>query len=208
MRNFMVVDVEADIYEQAPYNIGIVIGNQDNVIETKNIIMTNHIKENRSARYAPENLSYFNLNRNEFLCYDADEDFAYDFYKMVQEYDIKELYAYNVKFDWRKLSKIMPEEELKKILTPCDIMTAAFFEIMDTPEYVEFCKQNDYKTEKGYPSATFETVYQFYTGNKGYNEVHMGLADALDEYDLLRRLGVKSKKGWKPIQPWRRMKKI
>jgi hypothetical protein len=34
----------------------------------------------------------------------------------------------------------MPEEELKKILTPCDIMTAAFFEIMDTPEYVEFCK--------------------------------------------------------------------
>lgn len=208
MRNFMVVDVEADIYEQAPYNIGIVIGNQDNVIETKNIMMINHIKENRSARYAPENLSYFNLNKDEFLCYDADEDFAYDFYKMVQEYDIKELYAYNVKFDWRKLSKIMPEEELKKILTPCDIMTAAFFEIMDTPEYVEFCKQNNYKTEKGYPSATFETVYQFYTENKGYNEVHMGLADALDEYDLLRRLEVKSKKGWKPIQPWRRMKKI
>lgn len=129
MRNFMVVDVEADIYEQAPYNIGIVIGNQDNIIETKNIMMINHIKENRSARYAPENLSYFNLNKDEFLCYDADEDFAYDFYKMVQEYDIKELYAYNVKFDWRKLSKIMPEEKLKKILTPCDIMTAAFLKL-------------------------------------------------------------------------------
>jgi hypothetical protein len=83
MRNFMVVDVEADIYEQAPYNIGIVIGNQDNIIETKNIMMINHIKENRSARYAPENLSYFNLNKDEFLCYDTDEDFAYDFYKMV-----------------------------------------------------------------------------------------------------------------------------
>jgi len=45
--------------------------------------MTNHIKENRSARYAPENLSYFNLNKDEFLCYDTDEDFTYDFYKMV-----------------------------------------------------------------------------------------------------------------------------
>ena len=79
---------------------------------------------------------------------------------------------------------------------------------MDSPQYLNYCKENNYKTAKGYPSSTFETVYRYYTGNKNYKEVHRGYEDALDECDLLCKLGTKLKQGWKPIQPWRRMGKI
>ena len=207
MENFFVIDVEADLYEQAPYNIGIVIANQKEIIEKRNIFMLNHMKENEKAMYAAENYAYFENNRKEFKCYDDDLEFTYDFLKLIQDYEIKKAYAYNIRFDWKKLEKLISVENLKNLI-PCDIMTAAFYSIMDSKDYVDFCRQNDYKTAKGYPSATFETVYRFYTGNNEYKEIHRGLEDAIDEYDLLRRLGVKSQKGWKPIQPWRRMEKI
>ena len=92
MENFFVIDVEADLYEQAPYNIGIVIGNQKEIIDKRNIFMLNHMKENEKAMYAAENYAYFENNRKEFKCYDDDLEFTYDFLKLIQDYEIKKAY--------------------------------------------------------------------------------------------------------------------
>lgn len=208
MNNFLVIDVEADIYDQAPYNIGLVISNGKEVLETKSIWLSNHIRENLQATYSKENRDYFKNNREKFEIYNNDDDFAFDLFRLLAKFNISDLYAYNVKFDWRKLCKIVPEAELQSQLNPKDIMTAAFYEIMDNPAYLSFCRKNFYRTDKGYPSTSFETVYRYLTGDNSYNEVHRGLEDALDECDLLCRLNVKSKGGWKPIQPWRRLGKI
>ena len=208
MENFIVLDVEADIANQAPYNIGLVVANENKSILAKNFMLLNHMTENSNAMYAAENFAYYNTHKQEFISCNTNEDFIVEFYCIINAFRVKNLYAYNVNFDWKKLCKLIPENELSQILTPRDIMTAAYFAIMDSPDYLNYCRENNYKTEKGYPMATFEVVYRYYTKNSEYKEIHRGLNDALDEYDLLRRLGVKSKNGWKPIQPWRRMGKI
>lgn len=209
MSNIIVIDVEADVYNQAPYNIGYVISNGKEILLERNIALFNHFKENAFAMYAKENYNHIKNNCEQYQFYDDDEDFAYDFMQDMGKYEVDKFYAYNVTFDWKKMSKLVGEAYLKEQFeAPRDIMTAAFFKIMDNPQYVEFCKQNDYKTPKGYPSANFEIVYRYLTQNYDYNEVHRGLEDAKDEYDLLKRLNFESEKGWKPIQPWRRMSKI
>lgn len=209
MENLMVIDVEADVYNQTPYNIGYIISNGENILLERSIALFNHFKENAFAMYAKENYSYIKKNREQYKIYNEDEDFAYDFMQDMEKYNVNKFYAYNVTFDWKKMGKLVGESYLKEQFdSPCDIMTAAFFKIMNNPQYSDYCKKNEYKTTKGYPSASFETVYRYLTGNKEYNEVHRGLEDARDEYDLLRKLNFKSEKGWKPIQPWRRMSKI
>ena len=207
--NHLVLDVEADVYNQAPYNIGLVIVDNDgNIKETKQIWLSSHVKENLEAMYSLENRTYFKNNEDKFEIYDNDEDFIFDFYQLLAKYDINDLFAYNVSFDWRKLTKIFNESELRSQIEPKDIMTLAFNKVMNSSKFLNYCRDNNYKTDKGFPSTSFETVYRYYTNNKDYKEVHRGLEDALDECDLLYRLGINSNNNWKPIQPWRRLGKI
>lgn len=209
MENLIVIDVESDVYNQSPYNIGYVISNGKEILLERNIVLFNHFRENAYAMYAKENFNYIRENKKEYKTYNEDDDFVYDFMEDIQKFNVKNFFAYNVKFDWKKIGKLVGESFLKEQFgSPCDIMTAAFHKIMNNPSYLNYCKENNYKTEKGYPSSTFEVVYRYLTNNKDYHEVHRGLEDAKDEYDLLRRLNFESKEGWKPIQPWRRMGKI
>ena len=125
MENFLVIDVEAGLVNVKPYNLGLVISNGNEVLESHNIFMTNHIRENFGAMYMEENLNYFKNNRNEFECYNNDEWFSYDLLQLVYKYELKKLFAYNVRFDYEKLEKLVGKQKINQIFKPHDIMTAA-----------------------------------------------------------------------------------
>lgn len=164
--NILVLDVEADVRNCAPYNVGYVISDRNNVLKERSFALTNHFRENAFAMYARENYDHIKKHPNSYEKIYSDDDFVYEFRKDMEDFNVKEFYAYNVKFDWDKIGKLTGMEYLKEQFgEPKDIMTSAFFSIMDNKNYLDYCRDNDYKTEKGYPQATFETVYKYYTKN-------------------------------------------
>lgn len=108
---------------------------------------------------------------------------------IMKEYNIKNVFAYNCKFDRGAFEKTC---EYFKCHNPfekkrwLDIQSLANHSIHKTEEYHEFCKQNKYITPKGYLRTNVEKTYEFITG-KPFKESHIGIDDCLAELEILRQ---------------------
>ena len=54
-----------------------------------------------------------------------------------------------------------------------------------TKKYVKYCLKNRYLTKANNLQTTAEIVYRYLFNNVNYIERHLGLQDALDEYQIL-----------------------
>lgn len=110
----------------------------------------------------------------------------------MAEFEIKEVYAYNMRFDYyttavtqRWLTKSKYRYVFPYETEICDIMKMARDVIAPMPTYKRFCEQNGYLTKNGRLQLKAETVYRFILNNTDFVESHTALEDAQIETVIL-----------------------
>lgn len=126
---------------------------------------------------------------------------------LITKHRIKRIWAYNCSFDSSALRRLFGEEKysiLCEMVSFCDIIPAILHTHLLTKKYVNFCKKNDFLTEKGNVRTKAEIVYKYLFGKMDFEEEHTGLADARIETEILLLAMNKSKNPkHKPCQAWK-----
>ena len=110
----------------------------------------------------------------------------------ITEYDITEIYAHNMRFDYgtlqntqRWLTKSKYRYFFPKDVIICDTLKMARDVILKMPTYRKFCEENGLLTKNGRLSASAENLYKFITKDTTFVESHTGLEDVLIEKEIL-----------------------
>lgn len=139
----------------------------------------------------------------------------YDMRKRVwdacKEWGIKQVWAYNARFDCQALNSTICEESngYTRFFLPYgvewrDIWSAAGESILNTKKYVKWCYDHGYTTKSGNPTTNAETVYRYLIGDDGFIEAHTALQDCEVELAiLLKVLKAKKRKPKKLGNGWR-----
>lgn len=119
----------------------------------------------------------------------------------MHEYNVKEIYAHNMRFDYGSLNNTQRYITKSKFrfffpygTEICDTLRMARDVIACMPTYQKYCVENGYLTKTGQPRLTAEIIYRFITGEKDFKESHTGLEDVMIEKDILAYCFAKHKK--------------
>ena len=110
----------------------------------------------------------------------------------MQEYNVKEIYAHNMRFDYGSLNNTQRylTKSRYRFFFPygveiCDTLRMARDVLGNMPTYRKFCEENGYLTKTGHARMTAEIIYRFITGENDFKESHTGLEDVMIEKDIL-----------------------
>lgn len=112
--------------------------------------------------------------------------------KDMEEWNVKEIYAHNQRFDigtlnntqrWLTKSKSRYFYPYGAII--CDTLKMSRDIFGNMPTYLRFCKENGYLTKNGKPRFTAEILYRYITKDNDFIEVHKGLDDVMVEKEIL-----------------------
>ncbi len=127
----------------------------------------------------------------------------------MEEFNIKEVYAHNMRFDYgslqntqRWLTKSKYRYFFPKGIVICDTLKMARSVVANTPSYRSWCKKNNYMTKSNQPRLTAEILYRYISGNDDFIENHTGLEDVMIEKEILAYCYRKHKKMKKEL--WER----
>lgn len=110
----------------------------------------------------------------------------------IAEYNITEVYAHNMRFDYgtlnntqRWLTKSKYRSFFPKEVIICDTLKMARDVIGKMPTYRTFCQENGYLTKRNQLRFTAEILYRYISGNNDFVESHTGLEDVMIEKEIL-----------------------
>lgn len=110
----------------------------------------------------------------------------------IQEFEVKEIYAHNMRFDYgtltttqRWLTKSKYRYFFPKDVIICDTLKMARDVILKMPTYRTFCEKHGLLTKNGRLSASAENLYRFITKDPTFVEAHTGLEDVMIEKEIL-----------------------
>lgn len=119
----------------------------------------------------------------------------------IKNYNIKEIYAHNMRFDYGALNRTQEwvTNEKYKYFLPygliiCDTLKMAQQVVAHTPTYKKFCTNNGYLTKNNSPRLTAEILYRYITKDNNFVESHTGLEDVMIEKEIMRYCFAKHKK--------------
>ena len=117
------------------------------------------------------------------------------------EYNVKELYAYNMAFDYRALNNLMRHCTNGKYhyffpqrFKVCCIWNMAADAFLATRKYYEFAVAHNWLSEKGNILTNAECAYNYITGDVTFSELHIGIDDVAIETEILRYCLTRHKK--------------
>ena len=115
-----------------------------------------------------------------------------EFLKDLKRYDVNEIYAHNMRFDYNALNNTLRYLTKSKYrfffpyeLKICDTLKMSRDIILKMPTYQQFCIENNYLTKNGKPRATAEILYRYISRNNTFAESHTGIEDAEIETQIL-----------------------
>ena len=164
------------------YEIGIIVSDKKgNILLKRNYILNNNIDEvyNFKSDYIYKKLFQINeniKNKNAVVLY-SDEDLKQRLLKIIQYFNINEIYCFNTLHDKKLLQSYI---NLK--IQWFDIWSIAC-QVLGTQKL--FKSQAD-KTAKGNYKTNVETFYKYIT-QKEYKQSHNALEDAKQELEILVR---------------------
>lgn len=220
LKKFIVLDFEGKSTER-PYNVGIVVGDKHgNIYRTYQLTFSETFQENITTysgangdRMTHENIDYIYTHQNEFRNVTI-KAFTKFFFKLIEVDNITDIWAYNMVFDKAALKRLIGEQnftELCKKVAFYDIVPMIMPKLL-TKKYVKFCLKNRYITKANNLQTTAEIVYRYLFNNVNYIERHLGLQDALDEYQILYNAFKQKKKLIKEYtskpKPYRQLKQF
>ena len=110
----------------------------------------------------------------------------------IAEYNVTEIYAHNMRFDYGTLNTTQRWETKSKYryffpkdVVICDTLKMSRDVIAKMPTFIKFCEDNNFLTKNGKPQLKAETIYRFITKDTDFVESHTGLEDVLIEKEIL-----------------------
>lgn len=222
-KNVMILDVEG-MSGHKPYNIGYIIGdNKGNILLERSWALPQCIWENLKNCFCAEEMTHKNVE--EILAdfgsgdkrkynYISNEDFFAQFEQDIINFNVHQIWAYNVTFDRCAIRNLYENRPMLHNI-PWevewnDIWSAVTYSRCMCQKYINFCIENNFLTEKGNIKTSAEVVYAYYTKNPTFCEEHTGLADCHIEYKLYLWAKSSKKKMVKkhPEQIWKVMKRL
>lgn len=114
------------------------------------------------------------------------------FYEDIKEFEVKEVYAHNMRFDYGATKNTNEWITKYKYFFPygieiCDTMKMARQVIATKPTYIRFCQENGYLTRHKTPRPQLkaEVLYKYISGDNSFVESHMGLEDVMIEKEIM-----------------------
>ena len=127
-----------------------------------------------------------------------------------KDFNVKNIYAYNIKFDKTALNHTLRHlsNGYQKYFFPYVVKIKDIWDMAQvitcTKKYLLFCGKNDYVTAKGNPQTSAEVVYRYLSGKTEFKERHTALEDCYIENFILKKVKSRKKKTPKTIgQGWR-----
>lgn len=201
-RYFFVLDCEgtgdANEGNQLPYDIGFaVMDRQGNIIEEHSYINTDIFCDGRlmaSAYYAKKVPEYIHrLYRQETEPKNSRQILRV-ILDTMHRYNTRELWAYNVNYDYTALKNMaaaycgkMDTALFDLSVKPCDIWRAAV-DVVYGYRYCKFCDAHGFKTAKGNYRTGAEFGYRFLSNDPAFKEEHRGLDDVRIECAILKKV--------------------
>lgn len=190
------------------YDFGAAIMNAatGEIVDTMNAIVEetfNEVSAMETSYYAnkiPAYLEAINAGALEVLGF---SDCFKRFGALLESYNVRSVWAYNMAFDFKALNRTVAELSngfvtcfFPASVTCYDLMSSAINLVGNTRRYQEWAVEHDYVTPTGRARATAETMFRFIADDDTFIEDHTALSDAIVEADILAHL-VAKKAGYK-----------
>ena len=121
--------------------------------------------------------------------YEARKQFLED----CAKYNVKEVYAYNMAFDYRALNNLMRRLTnnqyryfFPKRFRMCCIWNMATDAFLATKKYYDYAVSHNWVSEKGNILTNAECAYNYINDNPTFAEAHIGIDDVVIETEILR----------------------
>lgn len=204
-RNFIVLDTEGvNVGKPNPHNLGdnakfydfgFVVADRDgNVLDKFSFVNTDVFNDYalmKSAYYA-DKLPQYHAGIGESWIPASTREIWDVFCKAVVNYGVRDIWAYNAKYDQACTNFTMQCEsnQFRRFWCPFgtqwrDIWDYAGSTICNTTKYVKWCRDNGFISPSGNPSTTADTVGKYLRKSMDYAEYHTALNDAEDELIIL-----------------------
>jgi hypothetical protein len=191
--NVIVFDTETTNLEKPfCYNVGYVIYNTD---EKKVLLARDYVIEQvwhnpmlfTTAYYADKRDIYISRMRGKTATLDKWGYVCQRMYRDIVEFEVKDGYAYNSKFDEGVFEF---NADWFKTINPHDSIAVHDIrgyvsEFLVDEDYKAYCEEKQLLTESGNYSTTAEAVFRYITDNDEFVEEHTALADSRIECDIL-----------------------
>ena len=192
--NYMLIDTETiDLKKRYIYNIGIIVFNEKMQVLGTHDLVIKQIYDNKllfnTAYYGKKRPLYVSKLKGRTAKRTHLGNAFRTIKAIIKNSNVDTVFAYNASFDKgaftytsKHLKATNPLEKVKWI----DIQALANNHIHNTKAFQDFCKKNNYITQKGYLKANVEITYEFLLGHP-FKETHLALEDCLVEFEILKK---------------------
>ena len=199
LRNYVIViDTETanDVSQPLPYDFGwAIVDLEKGEIVRKfsyvcaEIFLDRELME--SAYYAEKIPDYWKDIQSKKRIIKRFVNIRKEFWNCLKEYHVKDIYAYNMGFDKRASNndtRYITKSFIRwffpySVNFHC-IWHMACTSILNTENYVNFAKENNFVSECGNIQTTAECAYRYLTNTPDFEESHTGLEDVEIETEI------------------------
>lgn len=191
---YMVLDTETVADARVPYDVAwILVDRNGEAVERFNGL-TAEIMQNETLRYLIKRDSFSKRKAAFYLENDPAQIMTFDDIctytnHVITTFDAT-MVAYNAGFDVKVLNDyanvLLGKKFFSNDMEVWDLWNMALNTICDSSNYVRWCIDNGFITEKGNISCSAESVYSYLTGNATFEEDHTALSDCEIEAKILQ----------------------
>lgn len=199
---YMVLDTETVADARVPYDVAwVIVDREGNVYEQFNGL-TAEVLQNPTLRYMVKRDSFAKKKASFYLDSPQAEIMPFERILCTSDYH-KHVYnpvvvAYNAAFDIKVLNNycnvLCDMPFFKNDVEVWDLWNMALNTICDSSNYVRWCIDNGFITEKGNISCSAEAVYSYLTKDEQFVEDHTALSDCMIEAKILNAVFNRKKK--------------
>ena len=199
---YMVLDTETVADARVPYDVAWVLIDRDGEVIERFNGLTAEIMQNETLRYLIERDSF---SKRKAAFYLDNEPAPIMDFETIQWYTTQTIekfnavvVAYNARFDIKVLNDyakvLMGESFFDEDTQVWDLWNMALNTICDSNNYVRWCIDAGYITEKGNISCSAEAVYSYLSTDVDFVEDHTALSDCEIEAQILTAVFSRKKK--------------
>lgn len=190
---YMVLDTETVADARVPYDVAwIIVDREGNVYERFNGL-TAEIMTNPTLRYLVKRDSFSKRKASFYLDNEPAEVMPFERIKSIYDYHVyiynPTVVAYNAAFDIKVLNDyaniLFDAPFFADDVEVWDLWNMALNTICDSSNYVRWCIDAGFITEKGNISCSAEAVYSYLVHNAEFEEDHTALSDCEIEAQIL-----------------------
>ena len=191
---YMVLDCETVADARVPYDVAwIIVDREGNIYERFNALAA-EVLHNPTLRYLVKKDSFSKRKAGFYLDSEPAEVMPFERIKCIYDYHAHiynpVVVAYNAAFDIKVLNNyaqaLFDVPFFSEDAEIWDLWNMALNTICDSGNYVRWCIDAGFITEKGNISCSAEAVYSYLTTNGDFEEDHTALSDCEIEAQILQ----------------------